>query len=330
MTDDKRRKRRPLKVPADVPPPPAVAVPVPPAAPRNDEPTVRTSKPVTKAPAGTAGTCPRDALVDAVTFEALDGGASPRDALRVAEAVADRLRLEGFVGPGTLRGLVDLRAEQDFDYPNGKRKVKKRGTAVVYRDPKTIDTIVVHQTACEFGVSNRAVTAAGGNIELARARRALDVACHALAFRHGYFVAAHPLTAYVQHGNRFNDRSLGLEIEGRYAGLVDDPSTVAREDLATTWGGKPTTLDERTAKTACDALAWLVEEAAREGIVIRRVVSHRQSSDTRRSDPGQEIWRVVVLDFARDVMGLEVVRVSPWREGRPVPIEWDPDGIGSY
>lgn len=338
--NDKRGKRTPLRIEVDVPlghvehdaapPVPVEAAPPSSAAERPPEPLApRMGPPVADASALRFDGA-RGALVDAVYLEAVDRGVEPRTALSQAEATADRLRADGPAGPSPASGFFDLRVEQDFEYPNAARKVRKIGKAVVYREPRDVDTIVVHQTACEFGVSAASIVKAGGNIELARARRALEVACHALAFRHGYFVAAHPLRVYVNHGNRFNDRSLGLEVEGRYAGLEDDPTTIAREDLRTTWGGKPTTLDDATIASACAALRWLVEEGRRDGMPIRYVVAHRQSSDTRRSDPGQAIWRRVVLDFGVRVLGLVAQRGSPWQEGRPIPKQWDPDGEGDY
>jgi len=273
----------------------------------------------------------RDTIADAVYLEALDRGCSIRDALRSAEDVADRLRLDGVeFEAGDAPKFFNLRHEQDFEYPGGKRKARLRAPGVpVLRNPGDVDTIVVHQTAVEFGVSRRAIDASGGDATLALARRALDVACHAMAFRAGFFVAAHDLPVYVNHGNRYNAKSLGVEIDGRYAGLEDDPSTAAREDLRTTWGGKPTALAQTTVDTACAAIRWLVEEGRKIGMPISKIVSHRQSSDMRRSDPGQAIWQRVVLPIARE-LDLEVVRSSPWREGRPVPVQWDPDGIGNY
>lgn len=271
----------------------------------------------------------RDAVCEAVYAAAFDRGDTSREALAAAEDIADRLRLDGDVSTRDAKGFYDLREEQDYTYPGGKNKVRTRGTSPVMRDPSTVTTIVVHQTAVEFGVSKRLIKASGGDIELARARRALDVACHAMAFRQGYFVAAHPLRAYVNHGNRFNATSLGLEIDGRYPGIMDDPATVAREDLRTTWGGEPTELTEETIATACNAIGWLVEEGRREGMPIESIASHRQSSDARRSDPGQEIWQRAVLEAA-SMFRLNVLRDSPWTQGRPIPTQWDPDGIGSY
>lgn len=277
-----------------------------------------------KAPALT-----RDTLIAAVYGEAIERGLSQREALAAAEDVADRLRI-GVDIETAKHAFYDLRAEQDYRYPRGKLKTKLHGTAPVMRDPATIDTIVAHQTAVEFGVSKRAIRKSDGDHELAKARRALDVACHALAFRDGFFVAAHPLRAFVHHAGRASPRSCGLEIEGRYSGIVDDPETAAREDLRTTWAGTPTQLTEATVDAACRAIRWMVEEGKREGITFTRIAPHRLYSSNRRSCPGEEIWQQVVLDFAVAELGLEPVRESPWWQGRPVPKAWDPAGSGEY
>lgn len=277
----------------------------------------------------------RDAVYDAAFLEARERGLSDREARSLADEVCDRLRFtareDNHEGEPEAT-FYDLRAKQDYVYPGGKRKVRtvdRQHSVPFMRDPKTVDAIVIHQTACEFGVS-RAMAKRFGNVETARAHRALDVACHALAFRNGYFVAAHDLRVYVNHGNRLNARSLGLEIEGRYPGLMDDPDTVAREDLRTTWGGEPTVLTDKTVETARAALKWLVEEGRKYGMPIKYIFAHRQSSDHRRSDPGEELWKRVVLDYAVAELGLETMPETRWRQGYSIPKEWDPDGKGKY
>lgn len=275
----------------------------------------------------------RETVIEAVYLEAIERGQSPRWARAAAEDVADRLRLRDCVRPTERAKTVqiyDLRSEQDYEYPNGANKVRKHGLSPVMRNAELITTVAVHQTAVEFGVSARSVRASNGDVELARARRSLDVACHTMAFRKGYFAVSHPLLAYVNHAGRFNPFSLGLEIDGRYPGLMDDVSTVAREDLDSTWGGAPTELTDKTVAAACAALEWMLERGLSLGMPIRYVVAHRQSSDNRRSDPGEEIWQRVVREFAVDVLGLTAKLDSPWREGRPVPVAWDPNGIGEY
>lgn len=280
----------------------------------------------------------RDAIHDAVLFESKEHGFSHGDAMSFAENVCDRLQHRMHSGGLTTLiaedgpTLLDLRHKQDYIYPGNKRKVRtvdRQNSVPLMRKPSDINAIVIHQTACEFGVSKRAISQ-HGNSEVARAHRALDVACHVLAFRNGYYVAAHDLRVHVNHANRLNDRSLGLEIEGRYPGLMDDPGTMAREDLRTTWGGEPTELTDTVVSTAMAALKWMVEEAARYGMKIEYVFAHRQSNDNRRSDPGEEIWRRVVLEYAVPALGLKTQPETPWQQGYSIPVEWDTAGVGNY
>jgi hypothetical protein len=236
--------------------------------------------------------------------------------------------------------LVDLRHEQQPAHP----KTRIRNGRTVQRDPAAVTSIVVHQTAVRYGLTEAQLRASKGNRQLALARRGLNVACHAIAFRDGFFAATHPLCHYVNHGNGFNAYSLGLEIDGLYPGLSDDPTTVPiREDLETTAGDRePDEVTQTIVDTARAALRWLVEEGRRLGMPVTSVYAHRQSSGTRRADPGEPIWRPVVLDYAVPVLGLRVhpdVALAGTRydarkgrrvpnNGRPLPRQWG--GAGAY
>ncbi len=296
----------------------------------------------------------RDDLVEAIVKEGMALKRPPEKLIELAERVADRFRLgtdplvepdhrvrwrpEWYVHDLDDIKMYDLLHEQDYRYPNNKRKAKKKGGKVIKRDPAKITHIVVHQTAAEFGVSRHAVKAANGDRELALARRALDVACHSMAFRGGFFVRAHPLVDHVNHGNGYNAYSLGLEIDGRYSGVEDDPDTVAREDLKSTWGGKPTVLTAETTKAACAAIADMVERGRAQGMPLTHIVAHRQSSPTRRSDPGETIWREVVIEFAEKELGLQVSLDETLKStskkskgsGLPIPRQWDPRSTARY
>lgn len=125
------------------------------------------------------------------------------------------------------------------------------------------------------------------------------------------------------HANALNAPSLGLEVEGRYPGLASGPR------------GAWDILDELTIETARAALTWLVEAAAAEGIEIRYLYAHRQSSSMRRGDPGELVWRAVALEHGRQVLGLRTAPARTWDSpsagrGRPIPLEWDPSGVGRY
>ncbi len=213
--------------------------------------------------------------------------------------------------------LTHLQPDPPLRY-RGSRKHRIRKGRVVRRDLRDVDTIVIHQTACTFG-QGRLPT---------RHHRALGVACHSLAFNDGTIVRANPLESYVYHGNGFNARSCGLEIEGSFPGLMDDPETPRREDLMTHWGDddRMTPVTDLVVETASLALADMVKRLP----AVRYIVAHRQSSKNRRSDPGAELWQRVVLDYAVPELGLETRPGATRGHGRPIPKVWDPDGVGPY
>lgn len=283
----------------------------------------------------------RDELVDAILDELRqEVGSKLFDerklkARELAERVADRFRLGTDAPRLTIAPhCYDLRHEQDYLYPQGARKAKLVGGKVLKRRPKDITHIVFHQTAVEYGVSSSQVKASGGDRELALARRALDVACHVFASRSGFYVLTHELVDHLNHGNGYNAYSIGIEIDGRYSGLEDDPTTVAREDLLTTWKGEPTLLTDTTVEAAKAAIRDVVRSGRALGMPLTTAVAHRQSSGTRRSDPGQAIWQRIVIPLVEE-LGLEVeldraLKSPSSGDGRPIPRAWDPHGIGDY
>jgi hypothetical protein len=210
--------------------------------------------------------------------------------------------------------------------------VRVRNGKPVLRKPELVNGIVLHQTAAVFGTSSQQIEAAGGDRELALARRALRVACHAMAFRDGFVVAASPLRWHVNHANGLNATTLGLEIDGLYSGLQDDPATIPRrEDLDTTWQRRvPSKLTPSTIEAASAALTWLVEAGRADGMPLEYLYAHRQSSETRRSDPGEAIWKAIALELAPR---LDLKMLPHWSSGtgRPIPRAWDPEhGTGPY
>lgn len=213
--------------------------------------------------------------------------------------------------------IYDLRSEQTSPSP----KSKVRGDVTVERNPKSVTGIVVHQTAVKYGLTQRQIDASDGDTELAMARRGLNVACHVIAFHDGFLSWTNELKRYIYHGNGYNRYTLGIEIDGNYPGVIG----------GRTWNGKPATeVTDTIVKTACEGMRLLVEEGHKLGMPIWDVYAHRQSSAARRSDPGEELWKRVVLEYAVPVLGLVPHQAKTIGEGRPVPVEWDPNGVGDY
>lgn len=215
--------------------------------------------------------------------------------------------------------VLDFRGQQPNPPQLPVRKHWIRDGKVVERDPAKIDTIVLHQTACVFGRKST---------QPDRYHRALGVACHALAFNDGVVALANPFRWYVQHGNGYNDRSLGLEVEGLFPGLVDHPRTLPKMP-----GQDETPVTPALIEAGRLAIREMIYQAGNEGIRIRRVVAHRQSSPTRRADPGEALWKALVVDYAVRELGLvtdptETLARKDGRRGRPIPAAWGgPDGV---
>lgn len=214
--------------------------------------------------------------------------------------------------------LYDLRASAPDPHPKAK---KTSGGKTLRRAPAAIDSIVLHQTAVSFAQPKGTVR------EIDLANRAHKVACHAMAFRAGFLTAAAPLDWYIYHADRANAWSLGLEVDGNYPGLV------GRE----VGSGTETPLTDATIRAARAGVKWLMEEGRRLGMPIRYIWAHRQFDSWRRADPGQGLWKAVVVEYAVPVLGLEVLYGETLshpkgssRRGKPVPAEWDPNGVGRY
>ncbi len=205
----------------------------------------------------------------------------------------------------------DLTREQpdppDYSPPHHKivRDIKKKLDRVFVRDPKTVDGIMIHQTGTPFGISAKQIADAKGDKILAKHRRALGIAAHMTAFDTGYAVLAHPLLWYVYHGNGLNARSIGMEIEGLYPGSL----------------GKKELFVGNVERAAQEGLTYLVRKGRELGMPLKYIWAHRQSSMTRAEDPGEEIWRKLVVNFAVPTLGL-LPQNTYVDEGRAIPETW--------
>lgn len=238
-----------------------------------------------------------------------DGGTIP------AQALAE-LGLSTFVQATASTGVrvYDLRSEAPDPHP----KARQRNGRTVRRDASAITGIVLHQADVEFDPPAKDPS------DLGLARRALKVACHAMAFD-GFVSLAAPELWHVYQADGLNPTTLGLEVNGTFPGLL------SRED-------GHSVLTPGLVAAAREGVRMLVENARAIGCPIRWIYAHRQADSWRRADPGEGLWRAVVLDYAVPVLGL-VTRPGyslpdpqrdPKRHGLTIPRAWDPDGVGNY
>lgn len=222
--------------------------------------------------------------------------------------------------------VIDLTHEQK-NPPKVQKKHKLGANGkVVVRPAATITGIVVHQTACFFGLSQAQIKASGGDRDLALHRRGLNIACHVIAYAHGHAVHVNPFEWWVHHGNGFNATTLGLEVEGIFQGSLAKPKKSGELPLSATG-----------LAAAKEAIDYMVVEGKKRGIVLTEVFAHRQSSSDRRSDPGEELWKQLVLGHAVKVhklktnVGLALPASNPRNgPGKPIPKQWDPSATAPY
>jgi hypothetical protein len=209
--------------------------------------------------------------------------------------------------------IFDLTTQHELDVRKSRR---------LPRALDKITTIVLHQTGIKFGVTRRNRDQYGERVALHR--RFFDVACHVAALTNGDVLYVNPWERYVLHGHSSNSYSIGLEIEGLYAGVVGDGTGSARP------------LTPRTIAAARKAVQFAVEQCRALGCPLTSIAAHRNFHGSRISDPGEEIWREVAL-WAVATLELKVdydlARTStkdPRTNGRRIPRAWDPSGKVDY
>ncbi len=197
--------------------------------------------------------------------------------------------------------------------PSGsKRKHKIVKGHVVVRAPKDVRGVTMHQTACIFGVDKWLLKKFNGDRVAARNSRSSNIASHLVTFQDGTSIHNNPLLWYVWHGNGLNPFTFGHEIEAKVPGLGR--------------GRLPRSL----IVGACEGLTYLVEEGRKLGCPIEDLYAHRQSSWSRRADPGEELWDEVALKHGEQVLGLKLHTAWFMDDGRAIPREWDARSLDKY
>jgi hypothetical protein len=205
--------------------------------------------------------------------------------------------LEAYPAP-TLLSDLRTQASQKHDY--GKRA----WTAVT--------GICLHQTACLLGE---------------RPARWETVGAHLGVTRGGRVIWLHDFDRLVVHGNGWNTQTVGIEIDGLYAGLEGDPRTVW-DDPSTPNRERGMVLTAEAIDATTTAIRWICSEVARRGGAIKALVAHRQASEDRRNDPGSAIWKAVALPLQAELELSDGGVGFKLGSGRPIPEAWDPRCIG--
>lgn len=182
--------------------------------------------------------------------------------------------------------------------------------------------VTVHQTASgHLHADHRSVT---------------NIPAHAIIHQDDAITLLHPAVLRMPHGNALNGPTIGVEVDCRVPGLLDDPSTEPREDRRSFWLGQK-------AKNEGKSMEELIVPATSgqmnsleklllyyHGMFITHapdkhhehwgVYTHRQGHSSRASDPGQFIAQH--LEVLRAAENWKDVSLERYGTGRPQPDQW--------
>ncbi len=190
-----------------------------------------------------------------------------------------------------------------------------RSVAMPYRPWSKITAVVLHQTATNLGETPM---------------RWHSVPIHFGITRAGKIIQLYDLTEVCNHASNatHNQRTVGIEIDGWYAGVEGRPETLWQPKNQTV-PRQPMSLSIAQADAAKATVQQIVHTVAANGGSVTHIHPHRQSSKDRQSDPGSLIWQTVGL-WATNTLGLSDGGAAfTVGDGLKIPEAWDARYVGN-
>lgn len=199
---------------------------------------------------------------------------------------------------GSTTNIIDERA----NHPHSGRSV-----SVPFRPWSKIAAVVLHQTASKIGEKPASWH---------------GVPIHFGITRAGKIIQLYELTEVCNHANNLNRPSVGIEIDGWYAGIEGRPETLWQPKNQPT-PRQPMNLPTVQADAVKAIVQWIVNTVQANGGKVTHIHPHRQASKDRRSDPGSLIWQTVGL-WAQNTLGLSDGGATfTVGDGLTIPEAWD-------
>jgi hypothetical protein len=244
---------------------------------------------------------------------------------------ASGLKVDGVCGPKTWDALcaavdasskdtgpmTDFMAELDRVHDIRKLHVPPRlaSKKTPTRPWRDIVGVTVHQTGCNMPIKPQSWSRLNAHFGITK---------------EGLVVFANDPTMIIWHAQGLSRSTIGIEIEGNYPGVMNDPSTLWKG------GGPECTLNPNmlyAVQQLFVLLQWLFRMNRQKWTMIH---GHRQSASSRMADPGEEIWKAIVLPWMKE---LDKERYNDARDGgdlhcigtgRRIPLEWAPNRTCPY
>jgi len=215
---------------------------------------------------------------------------------------------DGICGPVTWRSLleyIDNSSGETLDryfvdlrgaHPPPKNYGRKRKL-------KEITGVTLHQTGCEMPSNPRGWSRLNAHIGITQ---------------EGKLILVNKFTDMIWHAQGLSKTTIGIEFEGNFHGVRGRTNTLWRG------GGGPHYFNIAMHMAANKLFDYLARWFAERKLHWNFIHAHRQSSATRRGDPGSEIWKGVAMAWADRLGMTEMDGGEGWhlKEGRGVPGVW--------
>ncbi len=184
------------------------------------------------------------------------------------------------------------------------------------RAPHKVTGIVLHQTGVDYELTSNQIKQAQGDRHLALYKRVRKINAHVVIL-HGHAAQIkvnrgcllHNVLEHLPSSHNLSGRSISVEIEGNYPFKMTDAKAF-----------------EAFVNSARRALKEVVTLARQEGMPIKYIWAHRQSTVKRPRDPGEELWKLLVEDYAIPTLGLQApVHETYGGGGFTIPDKWQDD-----
>lgn len=241
-------------------------------------------------------------------FLVLEGVRAPTDEMPKTISAAGAAALDRAFAAIPAVSPKDMLFDERNNHPHDGRS-----KSMPFRTWSKVTAIVLHQTATQLGE---------------KPERWRTVPIHFGITRAGKTIQLYDLTEVCNHAGNFNRWTVGIEIDGWYAGVEGRPETL--------WQPKPpapkrTPMNLSTAQVdaAKACVKRIVATVAANGGQITHIHPHRQSSGDRQSDPGSLIWQTVGLWAQQQLNLSDGGKDYKLDTGRTIPEAWDPRYVGN-
>lgn len=186
------------------------------------------------------------------------------------------------------------------------RRLSSRVHVYGKRSWKDITGVCLHQTACNLGEG---------------VRRWDTVGAHGGVTRGGKIIQLHEFTDLVVHGNGWNTRCVGIEMDGHYEGIEGNIRTFWRDPE--TPNAVPQTPTDELVASAKDFVRWICAIVKHHGGEVKYLVAHRQASKDRQNDPGSGLWQRVAIPLLTELKLSDGGLGFKIGTGYAIPEVWD-------